>query len=229
MKQLNQILIMAGVLLGLPTVISATENEHSSKPKISGSTDDADNKFVTSLEHIQIRGIRGSLVKSIDEKRLQDTLVDAITAEDIGKFPDKNVAEALQRVTGVSLTRVQGEGERIGVRGTAPSQNRTYINGQSIASADWWISSQPNRGFNYTMLPSELVSSLVVSKAPEADHDEGSLGGSVDIQTRQPLDTEDDLFVATVQAQYSDLSEHVDPQLSLLYNTLSEDKRFGAQ
>ncbi|GIU40825.1 TonB-dependent receptor [Shewanella sairae] len=228
MKQLNQILIMAGVLLGLPTAISATENKHSSKPKISGSTDGVDNKPVTSLEHIQIRGIRGSLVKSIDEKRLQDTLVDAITAEDIGKFPDKNVAEALQRVTGVSLTRVQGEGERIGVRGTAPSQNRTYINGQSIASADWWISSQPNRGFNYTMLPSELVSSLVVSKAPEADHDEGSLGGSVDIQTRQPLDTEDDLFVATVQAQYSDLSEHVDPQLSLLYNTLSEDKRFGA-
>ena len=65
-----------------------------------------------SLEKIQIRGIRGSIVKSIETKRYSDAIVDAITAEDIGKFPDKNVAESLQRITGVSLTRVQGEGER---------------------------------------------------------------------------------------------------------------------
>ena len=161
------------------------------------------NKAVSldSIEKIQIRGIRGSIVKSIENKRHQDAIIDAITAEDIGKFPDKNVSESLQRITGVSLTRVQGEGERVSVRGTAPSQNRTYINGQNIASADWWISSLPNRGFNYTLLPSEIVSSLEVYKSPEADHDEGSLGGSINIRTHSPLETKDNMFIGTAQLQ----------------------------
>jgi iron complex outermembrane receptor protein len=182
---------------------------------------------VDSLEKIQIRGIRGSIVKSIQTKRDSDSIVDAITAEDIGKFPDKNVAESLQRITGVSLTRVQGEGERIGVRGTAPSQNRTYVNGQSIASADWWISSQPNRGFNYTLLPAEIVSSLEVNKSPEADHDEGSLGGSINIKTHSPLDTQDNKFIGTAQMQYSDVSDKSDPQLSLFFNQVNDAKDFG--
>ncbi len=180
------------------------------------------------LESIQIRGIRGSIVQSINTKRHSDGIVDAITAEEIGKFPDKNVAESLQRITGVSLTRVQGEGERIGVRGTAPSQNRTTINGQNIASADWWISAQPNRGFNYTMLPAEIVSSLEVHKSPQADHDEGSLGGSVSINTRKPLDTKDNLFVGTAQLQYNDVSDKTDPQLSVLYNWINDDNNFAA-
>ncbi|MFT4924249.1 MAG: iron complex outermembrane receptor protein [Phenylobacterium sp.] len=180
------------------------------------------------LETIQIRGIRGSVVQSINTKKQSDSIVDAITAEEIGKFPDKNVAESLQRITGVSLTRLQGEGERIGVRGTAPSQNRTYINGQTIASADWWISAQPNRGFNYTMLPAEIVSSLEVHKSPQADHDEGSLGGSVSINTRTPLDTPDQMFVGTAQLQYNDVSEETDPQLSALYNWINHDNTFGA-
>ncbi len=180
-----------------------------------------------SLEKIQIRGIRGSIVKSIESKRYSDAIVDAITAEDIGKFPDKNVAESLQRITGVSLTRVQGEGERVGVRGTAPSQNRTYINGQNIASADWWISSQPNRGFNYTLLPAEIVSSLEVYKSPEADHDEGSLGGSINIKTHSPLATPDNRFIGTAQMQYSDVSGKSDPQVSLFFNQVNDDKDFG--
>lgn len=182
---------------------------------------------IDSLEKIQIRGIRGSIVKSIETKRYSDAIVDAITAEDIGKFPDKNVAESLQRITGVSLTRAQGEGERIGVRGTAPSQNRTYINGQNIASADWWISSQPNRGFNYTLLPAEIVSSLEVHKSPEADHDEGSLGGSINIKTHAPLDTPDNRFIGTAQMQYSDVSGESDPQLSLFFNQINDAKDFG--
>lgn len=101
------------------------------------------------LETIQIRGFHDSVVKSLSYKRLNDQISDTISAQEIGKFPDKNVAEALQRITGISLSRVQGEGERIGVRGTTPEQNRTFLNGQYLASADWWISSQPNRGFNF--------------------------------------------------------------------------------
>ncbi len=189
----------------------------------------SNNKLDTldSIEKIQIRGIRGSLVKSMETKRYNNAIIDSITAEEIGKFPDKNVAESLQRITGVSLTRVQGEGERVGVRGTAPSQNRTYINGQSIASADWWISSQPNRGFNYTLLPAEIVSSLEVYKSPEADHDEGSLGGSINIRSHSPLDTQDNMFIGSAQAQYSDTSKKTAPQVSLFYNTINAKKDLG--
>ena len=181
----------------------------------------------SALEKIQIRGIRGSIAKSMNTKRYSDSIVDAITAEEIGKFPDKNVAESLQRVTGVSLNRVQGEGERVGVRGTAPSQNRTYLNGQNIASADWWISSQPNRGFNYTLLPAEIVSSLEVHKSPEADHDEGSLGGSINIKTHSPLETKNNMFVGTAQLQYSDVSGKTDPQLSVFYNWINASNDLG--
>ncbi len=171
-----------------------------------------------SLESIQIRGFHDSAVKSLYSKRNSDSIIDTITAQDIGKFPDKNVAEALQRVTGISLSRIQGEGERVGVRGTTPEQNRTYVNGQSIASADWWISTQPNRGFNYTLLPADLVANIEVFKTPQADHDEGSLGGAVNIKTLRPLHTPNQHYIINTQMQYNDLSGEFDPQISSFYN-----------
>ena len=85
------------------------------------------------VEVIQVRGIRGSVVKSLNTKRYSNSIVDAVTAEDIGKFPDQNVAESLQRITGVSITRNFGEGERVSIRGTTESQNRTLLNGQAVA------------------------------------------------------------------------------------------------
>ncbi|GMM84409.1 TonB-dependent receptor [Pseudoalteromonas sp. MTN2-4] len=170
------------------------------------------------LETIQIRGFHDSVVKSLSYKRLNDQISDTISAQEIGKFPDKNVAEALQRITGISLSRVQGEGERIGVRGTTPEQNRTFLNGQYLASADWWISSQPNRGFNFTLLPADIVSSLEVYKTPQANQDEGSLGGSINIKTLDPLYTDNDLALISTQLQYNDLSNEFDPQISTVFN-----------
>ncbi|WP_206483450.1 TonB-dependent receptor [Thalassotalea sp. G2M2-11] len=213
-KKMRLVGLISVFCVVLPSAAKAKDSE-------AVSTDDA-------LEKIQIRGIRGSIVKSMNTKRYSDSILDAITAEEIGKFPDKNVAESLQRITGVSIKRVQGEGERIGVRGTAPSQNRTYLNNQSIASADWWISSQPNRGFNYTLLPSEIVSSLEVHKSPQADHDEGSLGGSINIKTHSPLETKDQMFIGSAQLQYSDVSREYDPQLSMFYNWINDEKTLGA-
>ncbi|MGO3785698.1 MAG: TonB-dependent receptor [Pseudoalteromonas prydzensis] len=180
------------------------------------------------LETIQIRGFHDSAIKSLRDKRDSQSIIEAITAQDIGKFPDKNVAEALQRITGISLSRAQGEGERVGVRSTTPEQNRTFLNGQAIASADWWISTQPNRGFNYTLLPAELVSSLEVYKTPQADHNEGSLGGSVNIKTQRPLHTQSNQFVTNAQVQYNDLSGEFDPQLAVFYNWTNPDKDISA-
>ena len=95
-------------------------------------------KKETKAEVIQVRGVRGSVVKSLNTKRYANAIVDVITAEDVGKFPDQNVAESLQRITGVSITRAFGEGERVSIRGTTESQNRTLLNGQAVGSADWW-------------------------------------------------------------------------------------------
>ena len=100
---------------------------------------------------------------------------------------DKNVAESLSRITGVGVSREFGEGEKITIRGASSSTNRTLLNGQTVATADWFILDNPGRSFNYTMLPSALVSDLEVYKSPLASIDEGSIGGTVILRTRTPL------------------------------------------
>ncbi|KZN35198.1 hypothetical protein N480_19330 [Pseudoalteromonas luteoviolacea S2607] len=179
------------------------------------------------LIHIQIRGFHDSVVKSLNNKRYSQQISDSISAQEIGKFPDKNVAEALQRITGISLSRVQGEGERIGVRGTTPEQNRTYLNGQYLASADWWISSLPSRGFNFTLLPADIVSSLEIYKTPHANQDEGSLGGAINIKTIDPLYAESGTGSITTQVQYNDLSKQYDPQFSAVYSWKNQPEDFA--
>jgi iron complex outermembrane receptor protein len=179
------------------------------------------------LEEIIVSGIRGSLKKSIDTKRYADSIVDAISAEDIGKFPDKNVADSLARITGVSVTRGFGEGEKIAVRGTSPSQNRTLFNGSAVASADWFVLDNPSRAFNYTLLPSTVVSSLEVYKSPQADIQEGSLGGTVYLRTRRPLEMDANSGTVQVQASYSENSEEWDPMVSGLYSWKNEAETFG--
>ncbi|KID56304.1 TonB-dependent receptor [Pseudoalteromonas luteoviolacea] len=179
------------------------------------------------LLHIEIRAFHDSVVKSLNVKRYSQQTSDSISAQEIGKFPDKNVAEALQRITGISLSRVQGEGERIGVRGTTPEQNRTYLNGQYLASADWWISSLPSRGFNFTLLPADIVSSLEVYKTPKANQDEGSLGGAINIKTLDPFFSDPGVLAITAQTQYNDLSQKYDPQLSAVYSWINADQNFA--
>jgi iron complex outermembrane receptor protein len=187
-----------------------------------------DDLFDEPAEKITITGIRSRLKANLDQKRYSDSVVDGISAEDIGKFPDKNIADSLQRVTGVSITRDFGEGEKISIRGTAPGLNRTLLNGQNVATADWFVLDNPTRSFNYSLLASEMVSALEVYKSPEADIDEGSIGGTVILRTRRPLSIESGKTVASVQMAYSDKSEEWDPQLSGLYSWHDEEERFGA-
>lgn len=178
-------------------------------------------------EVIEVRGVRGSMVRSLNNKRYSNTIVDVISAEDVGKFPDQNVAESLQRITGVSITRAFGEGERVSIRGTTESQNRTLLNGQAVGSADWWTNSPANRGFNYTMLPSEIVSDLEVYKSPEANIDEGSIGGTVIVRTRKPLDMAANQFAGSLLSQYSEISGKTDPIFSSMYSWKNGDETFA--
>ena len=180
------------------------------------------------LQEVIVTGIRSSLKHSLDAKRNADAIVDGISAEDIGKFPDKNVADALQRIPGVSVDRVWGEGRDVFVRGTDSTLNRTQMNGQNVASAYWWANDNPSRGFNYDILASELVSSLEVYKSPEADMDEGSIGGLVSVRTRRPMELKPYTLQVSGEALHSVLGDKTDPQASGLFSWHDDDRRFGA-
>jgi iron complex outermembrane receptor protein len=179
------------------------------------------------IEEVVVSGIRGSLAQSLDVKRDASSIVDAISSEDIGKFPDKNVADSLQRIPGVSVDRIWGEGRDIFVRGTDSTLNRTLMNGQNVSSAYWWANDNPSRGFNYSILASELVSSLEVYKSPEARHDEGSIGGMVNVRTRKPMDLDPLTVNVSAEGVYSDLPDQWDPQFSGLVSWKNDSETFG--
>ena len=179
------------------------------------------------IELIEVIGYRASLRNSIAIKRDAVAVVDAVTAEDIGKFPDKNIAESLQRVTGVSIDRTFGEGEKVAIRGAGPELNRTLLNGQNIGTEDWQIFGGGSRSFNFAMLASEVVDGLEVYKTPQANIDEGAIGGTVILRTRDPLDLESGMSQANIQLGYSDLADEEDPQLSGLYSYKNPEETFG--
>ena len=177
---------------------------------------------------IEVRGIRDTLKKNLAGKRDSQNIVDTVNSEDLGKFPDKNVADSLQRVPGISVDRTWGEGRDIFVRGTDKSLNMTQLNGQSVASAYWWKNDSQSRGFNYDILPSELVGSLDVYKSPSADLDEGSIGGLVNVKTRKPLQFKAPLTGQfSLEATYSDLPKKTDPQISGLVNWKNDENTLG--
>ncbi|HEY8615954.1 TonB-dependent receptor [Phenylobacterium sp.] len=181
------------------------------------------------VEELVVTGIRASLQQSIEAKRAADTVLEVITAEDVGKFPDKNVAESLQRVTGITIQRDFGEGERVSIRGTAPNLNLTLLNGHGVATADWFILDQLNasRSFNFLMLPSEIVGRVEVFKSPQADLEEGGIGGVVNVVTRRPLDLPNFTVQASAQMAYTELADKWDPQLSGMLSWSNADDTFG--
>jgi iron complex outermembrane receptor protein len=183
----------------------------------------------TGQQAIVITGFRRSLEASIDAKRRSTVISDVLTAEDIGKFPDKNVAEALQRIPGVVINREFGEGERVSVRGTDKNLTKTLLNGHNVATADWFILDQlsATRAFNYLTLPAEIVGQLEVYKSPQADLEEGGVGATINVHTRNPLDLDPLTISASAQAVYSDRSDKWDPQVSGLVSWKNTNGTFG--
>lgn len=173
---------------------------------------------------IVVTGIRSSLQGALNAKRASATVLDAISAEDIGKFPDKNVGEALQRVTGVQLTRADGEGAGITIRGADPSLNRVEINGTTALST----TVGGGRDVDFRDLPSEFVNRLEVVKSATADMTEGGVGGTVRVITRRPFDNGGKPFLAgSAQAIYADIGDHMDPRLALIGSDTFADGTIG--
>lgn len=183
------------------------------------------------LEEVVVTGFRASLESALDQKRQATGSVDAIVADDIASFPDLNLAESLQRIPGVAISRVGGEGRQISVRGLGPEFTRVRINGMEAMSSsggtDAAGGANRGRGFDFNVFPSELFGNLAVRKTASADVEEGSLGATVDMNTVRASDFDDFTLSLSAQAGYNDLSEDVDPRLSFLVSNMFADGKIG--
>lgn len=165
-------------------------------------------------EDIVVTGIRASLQESINVKRAAGSIVDVITAQDIGKLPDQNIAESMSRITGVQISRREGDGSNFTVRGI--SQNRLEINGRNYIG--------PGNGGNAALesVSPEILSSIVVIKSPTADMPEGALGATVNLKTKRPLELENLVVAGRLQGAYADQADHVGYRGSAMVS-----KKFG--
>ena len=151
------------------------------------------------LEEVTVTGIRGSLASALEEKRSSDNLVEIIQSDDVGKLPDQNLAEVLENVTGIQITRTAGVGTGVQIRGT--NANRTEINGVSTVG-----SGSGRSGINFEDVSAAIIAAVEVTKAPDAKTIEGSVGGTINLRTIRPLDLEERVATIRVQAEDSSLS-----------------------
>ncbi len=189
------------------------------------------------IEEIVVTGIRASIEQSLEVKRDADSRLEVVTAEEVGKLPAHNVADALRGLPGVNISSSSAdeggfdEADRVSLRGTSPSLTQTLIDGHSVGSADWFVLSQGNnvgRSVSYTLLPSELVSSVEVNKSSHARLQEGGTTGTVNIVTRKPLQFAEQLTTEiSLGGVYSDQADANDPQLSGLFNFKNDSGTFG--
>jgi iron complex outermembrane recepter protein len=164
------------------------------------------------LEEVVVTGIRAGLRSSMEVKREAIQVVDAISAEDIGDFPDKNLGEALQRITGVQISRQDGEGRGVSIRGAEPGLNRVEINGVTALS----LTVGGGRDVDFRDLPVEFVSRLEVYKSSTPEMTEGGVGGTVRVVTRRPLDSQEPYLAGSAQMVYSNLADQYDPKVALI-------------
>ena len=185
------------------------------------------------IEEVVVTGFRGSLNTAIAAKRNETAAIDVIASEDIGKFPDSNLAESMQRVPGVALQRTDGgEGRNISVRGLGPGFTKVRINGMEGAaqtgSSDIYGAGNNGRAFDFNVFPTEVFSQLAVRKTASADVEEGSLGATVDLKAPGALDYDQNtVFSITGRGIYNEVSEDVDPRVSLLAGKKFFDDTFG--
>lgn len=178
------------------------------------------------VEEIVVTGsFRDSLASALNVKRNNTAAIDSIVADDIASFPDNNLAESMQRVPGVNITRVGGEGQQINVRGLSAEFTRVRINGMETISTGL---GNRGRAFDFNIFASELFSRIDVRKSQSAAVEEGSLGATVDLSTGKPLDYDEFTFVTSVQGGYNDQSESFDPRATALVSFTNDPGTFGA-
>lgn len=210
----------------VPVSSSSETDEVQARPSSSPASDEPAISSKGAQSEIVVTGIRQSLANALDAKRQSAQVLDAISAEDIGKFPDKNVGEALQRVTGVQISRSGGEGSGVSIRGANPSLNRVEINGQTVLGTG---AGSASRSVEFRDIPAEFVSRLEVVKSATPDMTEGGLGGTVRIITRRPFDrsAKDGYLAGSAQVVYSDVAHRWDPKFAVIGSRLFAHDTLG--
>ncbi|MDC7677206.1 TonB-dependent receptor [Asticcacaulis machinosus] len=172
------------------------------------------------IPEVIVRGYRSSLSQSARVKAGASGMLDSIVAEDIMKFPDNNLAEAVQRISGVAITRDQGEGRSVSVRGLGPEFTRVLINDmEAQASTDGLIGGvNRGRGFDFNVFPTELFSRIDVRKTTTADESAASIGATINLVTPKPFNFADRVVSLNAQAGYNDLSDRSGGRISALYS-----------
>ncbi|HEX8472067.1 MAG TPA: TonB-dependent receptor [Brevundimonas sp.] len=213
--------------LGSATTVAAQTAPVETAPAQTDSVQTTPDDDAAQVGDIVVTGFRSSLQRALNIKKSEAGAVDVILAEDMADFPDQNLAEAIQRLPGVTIDRVNGQGTTISVRGLGSDFTRTRINGLEAQAA---LGGNRNRSFDFSMFASELFNSIKVRKTQSAEIEEGSLGATVDLQTGRPLDFSDSGFQSALSAQasYNDLSEKTIPRLAGLLSWSNPDRTFGA-
>ena len=183
------------------------------------------------LNTVVVSGVRAALESALNAKRNDNGIVDVIKAEDMGKFPDTNLAESLQRIPGVVIDRDAGEGRSITVRGLGQDFTRVRINGiEALATTGGTDSSggaNRGRGFDFNVFASELFNTVTVRMSSSADVEEGSLGATVDLQTSRPFDLKGFNAMVSAKENYNDLSKTATPRAAFLFSNTNDDRTFG--
>ena len=217
--KLNAISISILASLALP-IASAAENE----PK-----NEAENEQNNAIEVIEVTGFKNSLRKAINAKRYSDGVVDSIHAEDVGKSTDQNIADALSRVTGVTVQEQDGEGTKISVRGAGPALNQISMNGIALTSGlsgngDGAVADQ---SVDLSSFSSDILASIDVQKTASADQDEGSLGANIVLRTVRPLTLKNPKRSVEVQGRYNEFSDEFDRKISASFADKFLDDNLG--
>jgi iron complex outermembrane receptor protein len=181
---------------------------------------------------IVVTGVRASLESATAQKRDADQVVDVVTAEDIGRFPTENVADASQRITGVQITRTRGNGAQASIRGLPTAFTRVQLNGSTLTNALFDLQGggaggTVDRSFDFRALPTDFVRTLEVTKSPTADQQEGGLSGTINVETVRPLDLGRTTVTGSAFGVYNTNYGEVTPRLSALASTTLLDGRLG--
>ncbi len=202
--------LMIGVALGSIVGMSPAMAQNAEDASANGETE------------IVVTGVRGSLLRSSDAKRNASTIVDAISSEELGKFPDRNVAEALGNIPGITVGRDgRGEGKNITIRGLGQDFAITTLNGRILPT------DTGDRSFAFDVLPSEMISGAEVKKAVQASALEGSIGGNVDLKSARPFDRKGFHMSGSLEGNYGDLSKKFGFKASGVVSTTFADDTMG--
>lgn len=173
------------------------------------------------VEDIVVTGLRGSQQAAIQRKRDAVNVVDSITTQDIGRLPEQNVAESLQRIPGLTISRNGGDGQFISVRGLGPQFNVVTLNGRTLATDN------VGREFSFDILPSELIGGADVYKSPLASLNGASIGATVDIRTLRPLEQKPLVLAGAFDMQYDELPDNWNPRASAVFSWHNDDETIG--